>query len=213
MRQRDIAAVAADPLRKMLRRIRGEDVEADFSGLEPLCRKLFELIGPDWEGMGRDQCLKQLMKRLEQLARNDREQVIYLIVLIKHTLLETTLASTQITPDLDDQRRISKQMGRYLGDLAGDVERLAQGDYRPGDLEAKSPELPKRVTTWEDCLSAWSRKQGSVRKVDGFGVSEKREQKHRRSIRQIQDWTEEQTGRRLEAGEMTPILQSIPKTN
>ena len=162
--------------------------------------------------MGRDQCLKQLMKRLEQLARNDREQVIYLIVLIKHTLLETTLASTQITPDLDDQRRISKQMGRYLGDLAGDVERLAQGDYRPGDLEAKSPELPKRVTTWEDCLSAWSRKQGSVREVDGFGVSEKREQKHRRSIRQIQDWTEEQTGRRLEACEMTPILQSIPKT-
>ena len=76
MRQRDIAAVAADPLRKMLRRIRGEDVEADFSGLEPLCRKLFELIGPDWEGMGRDQCLKQLMKRLEQLEQNDREQVI-----------------------------------------------------------------------------------------------------------------------------------------
>ena len=206
MRQRDIAAVAADHLRKMLRRIRGEDVEAEFSGLEPLAGKLFGLIGPDWEGMGPDQCLKQLMKRLEQLEQNDREQVIYLVVLMKHTLLETTLASMQITPDLDDLRRISKQMGRYLGDLAGDLDRLAQGDYRTGDLEAKSPELPQRVTTWEDCLSAWRRKQGSTREIDGSGVSEKREQKHRRYIRQIQDWTEEQTGRRLEAGEMTPSL-------
>ncbi|QNJ14888.1 phage integrase family protein [Synechococcus sp. A18-46.1] len=45
MRQRDIAAVAADPLRKMLRRIRGGDVEAEFHGLEPLAGKLFGLIG------------------------------------------------------------------------------------------------------------------------------------------------------------------------
>ena len=43
MRQRDIAAVAADPLRKMLRKIRGEDVEAEFPGLEPLLGKLFGL--------------------------------------------------------------------------------------------------------------------------------------------------------------------------
>ena len=97
-------------------------------------------------------------------------------------------------------------MGRDAVDMDGDLDRLAQGDYRTGDLEAKSPELPQRVTTWEDCLSAWRRKQGSVREIDGSGVSEKREQTHRRYIRQIQDWTKEKTGRRLEAGEMTPSL-------
>ena len=40
MRPRDIAAVAADPPRKMLRKIRGEDVEAEFPGLEPLAGTL-----------------------------------------------------------------------------------------------------------------------------------------------------------------------------
>lgn len=89
MRPRDIAAVAADPLRK----IRGEDVEAEFTGLEPLAGNLFGLIGPDWGDKGPEERLKQLTERLGQLEQIDREQVFFLLALLKQKLLEPTLES------------------------------------------------------------------------------------------------------------------------
>ena len=92
MRPRDIAAVAADPLRK----IRVEDIEAEFPELEPLIGDLSGLIGLDWVDMGPEERDKRFTERLGQLEQSDREQVFFLAALAKQILLRPTLESLQI---------------------------------------------------------------------------------------------------------------------
>ena len=162
---RDVAGIAADPLLQ----IRKALADGRITGADP--------------------------EALKQSVANFLTQVVFAkasgdmsgIPAAIAGLSKPVLDDLQIQPTSADQQRINQQMLRYAADARADIERLQAGDFSEGTLARKAPAKPKRKTTWKDLFAEWRRKTGGTLEIDGYGVSEDRDEPYLVAIKEFEE--------------------------
>lgn len=153
---RDIAAIGAEPWRKLLKA--GDDGQ----------------ITPQIEALLAEAGGKALAALVSVLQTGDIQQAEQTKREIAATLLGDVLNQLQISPDPGTSEQIQKRLLGYARNMRRDLEARADGDFGSSVLEDKAPPLPKRKLRWEQVLEQYRISVGGTTESDGQGVGKDR---------------------------------------
>ena len=169
---RDIAAIGAEPWRKLLK-------AGDEGQITPEIQALLAEAGG-----------KAMAALVSALQTGDIEQAQRMKKEIATSLLADVFNQLQITPDKKAYEQIQQRLLGYVGDMRRDLEARADGDFGSSVLEDKAPPLPKRQVTWEQVLEQYRISVGGTTETDGQGVGADRIAAYRNAITDFIERTE-----------------------
>ena len=153
---RDIAGIAAEPWRKLLKAGDEGQINAEIQAL------LAEAGG------------KAMAALVSVLETGDIQRAEQMNQEIATTLLADVVNQLQITPDQKTYEKMQKRLQGYAGDIRRDLEARAEGDFGSSVLGDKAPPLPKRKVTWQQVLEQYRISVGGTTESNGQGVGEYR---------------------------------------
>ena len=167
MSPRDLAGLAAEPLRTLLKAGESGQISREMEDLLESWRQL------SWA-------------MLEQvLVTNNLQEAQRIKRLLIEELVGDSLHRLQIKADADAMAVIEQKFKGYLPAYARDLAKREAGDWSPSELERISPPPPQSQVTYEDLLQQWLLDAGGLRRENGIGVSEKRYECYQRVISEL----------------------------